>query len=167
MASLCRFPKKSGKNQGIHCRFACFASKKIKNDLHFFSLIKRKFLFNHDTIENSKKAFEWAEANTIPYVDALNKLDIKGEVVGLDNDSIIEGRKLEARSSVKMGGSGHIHLLYDCTRLLKVKNVIETGVAYGWSSLAILKALYQKCLNKYFFWIHNVIWIKLIFYFFH
>ena len=109
--------------------------------LHFFSLIKRKFLFNHDTFKNSKKAYEWAKENATPYVDALQKLNINGEVVGLDNDTIIEGQKLASKSSVKMGGSGHIHLLYDCVRLLKVKNVIETGVAYGWSSLAILKAL--------------------------
>ena len=39
-----------------------------------------------------------------------------------------------------MGGASHIHLLYDCVRLSKAK-VVETGVAYGWSSLAILKAL--------------------------
>ena len=112
--------------------------------LHFFSLIKRKFLFNHDIPKNSKKAHEWAEANAITYIDALKKLDLKGEIAGLDNDTIIEGRKLEAKSSVKMGGSGHIHLLYDCVRLLKPQNVIETGVAYGWSSLAILKALSQN-----------------------
>tara|TARA_Y100001935_G_scaffold173375_1_gene143217 strand:+ start:327 stop:542 length:216 start_codon:yes stop_codon:yes gene_type:complete len=41
VASLCRFPKKSGKNQGIHCRFACFASKKIKNELYFFLLTNK------------------------------------------------------------------------------------------------------------------------------
>tara|TARA_B100000614_G_C14415641_1_gene439733 strand:- start:369 stop:698 length:330 start_codon:yes stop_codon:yes gene_type:complete len=41
VASLCRFPKKSGKNKGIHCRFACFASKKNKNKLHFFLLTNR------------------------------------------------------------------------------------------------------------------------------
>ena len=111
---------------------------------HFFSLIKRKFLHNHDTFLNSKKAYEWAEENAISYTEALEKLDLKGEVFGLDNDTIIEGRKLEAKSSVKMGGSGHIHLLYDCVRLLKAQNVIETGVAYGWSSLAILKALSQN-----------------------
>ena len=40
-----------------------------------------------------------------------------------------------------MGGASHIHLLYDCVRLSKAKKVVETGVAYGWSSLAILKAL--------------------------
>ena len=55
---------------------------------HFLSLIKRKFLFNHDTPENSKKAFEWAKANTIPYVKALFKLNIKGEIIGLDQETI-------------------------------------------------------------------------------
>ncbi len=116
--------------------------------LHFFSLIKRKFLFNHDTIINSKKAYEWAKVNAIPYVDAFEKLHINGELIGLDNDSIKEGQKLEADSSVKMGGAGHVHLLYDCVRLLKVRNVIETGVAYGWSSFAILKALSQNGFGK-------------------
>ena len=108
---------------------------------HFFSLIKRKFLFNHDTIENRKRAYEWAATNAVSYIDALKKLGFESDIVGLDNDTIIEGKKLAARSSVTMGGSGHIHLIYDCVRLLKAEKVIETGVAYGWSSLAILKAL--------------------------
>ena len=60
------------------------------------------------------------------------KLDINGELVGLDNDSIKEGQKLEFKIiSIKMGGAGHIHLLYDCVRLLKVKNVIQKLV-YLW-----------------------------------
>lgn len=117
---------------------------------HFFSLIKRKFLFNHDTLNNSKKAYNWAHTNAVSYFDALQKLKIKGDAIGLDNDSIIQGQELEAKSSVKMGGSGHIHLLYDCVKLLKVQNVIETGVAYGWSSLAILKALSQNKKGKLF-----------------
>ena len=116
--------------------------------LHFFSLIKRKFLFNHDTIENRHKAHEWAAAKAVPYNDALKKLNLDGDLIGLDNDTIIEAHKLEAKSSVRMGGSGHIHLLYDCVRLLKAQKVIETGVAYGWSSLAILKALHQSSNGK-------------------
>tara|TARA_Y100000996_G_scaffold404984_1_gene379650 strand:- start:3539 stop:4303 length:765 start_codon:yes stop_codon:yes gene_type:complete len=108
---------------------------------HFLSLIIRKFLFKHDTVENRNIATEWAKNNTISYSEAFKKLELKGDLVGLDNDTIRESLKLEAKSSVKMGGSGHIHLLYDCVRLLRAKKVIETGVAYGWSSLAILKAL--------------------------
>ena len=48
------------------------------------------------------------------------------KLIGLDKDTITEGQKLEAKSSVKMGGAGH-SLLYDCVRLLKVRNVVETG----------------------------------------
>ena len=33
--------------------------------LHFFSLIKRKFLFDHDTIERRSKAKKWASSNSI------------------------------------------------------------------------------------------------------
>ncbi len=117
---------------------------------HFFSLIKRKFLFDHDTVNNRKKALKWAVLNTITYSDALKKLNINGSIVGLDNQTILEGEKLQAKSSVKMGGSGHIDLLYDCVRLLKAKNVLETGVAYGWSSLAILKALSQNSSGRLF-----------------
>lgn len=116
--------------------------------LHFFSIIKRKFLINHDTIEKNNKAYEWAKINAISYTEAFERLDLKGDIVGLDNQTIMDGYKLEAKSSVKMGGSGHIHLLYDCVRLLKAENVIETGVAYGWSSLAILKAQFQNGSGK-------------------
>jgi predicted O-methyltransferase YrrM len=42
---------------------------------------------------------------------------------------------------VKMGGPGDINLLYAATKLSGARRVIETGVAYGWSSLAILAAL--------------------------
>ena len=49
--------------------------------LHFFSLIKRKFLFNHDTIENRHKAHEWAAAKAVPYNDALKKLNLDGDLI--------------------------------------------------------------------------------------
>ena len=103
-------------------------------------------LTNHDTNENSKK-HKWAKLNAISYIEALKKLEINGEALGLDNDTIKEGKKLELRSAVKMGGSGHIHLLYDCVRILKVKNVIETGVAYGWLVWLFLKR-YLKIIGK-------------------
>ena len=108
---------------------------------HLVSVIIRKFYINYDTNINKKKAHKWADANSVPYLDALEKLGLNRDKVGLDNDSIIEGQKLQLKSSVKMGGASHVHLIYDCVRLTKAEKVIETGVAYGWSSLAILKAL--------------------------
>ena len=107
---------------------------------HFFSLIFRKFLVNHDTPSNKKKASEWAAANSVSHVDALKKIGLNGNKIGLDDDTIKNGLKLQNQSTKKMGGASNVHLLYDCVRLIKAKKVIETGVAYGWSSLAILKA---------------------------
>jgi predicted O-methyltransferase YrrM len=40
-----------------------------------------------------------------------------------------------------LGGGGHYPLLYFFARYLKARNVIETGVAAGWSSYALLLAL--------------------------
>lgn len=117
---------------------------------HFLSLIKRKFLTNHDTSENRDKAYNWAAENANSYIDALDYLGIKGNLVGLDNNTIAQGNQLAAKSSVKMGGSAHINLLYDCVTLLKAREVIETGVAYGWSSLAILKAFNDVNFGKLF-----------------
>jgi len=116
--------------------------------LHFLSMIKRKFFINHDTIINRRKAEAWAAKNTTSYISAFQKLGLKGDLVGLDINTINEAQKLEKSSSFKMGGAGHINLLYDCTKLLKAQKVIETGVAYGWSSLAILKALHDVNFGK-------------------
>ena len=43
-----------------------------------------------------------------------------------------------------MGGAGDINLLYAATILSGALHVVETGVAYGWSSLAILAALESR-----------------------
>ena len=43
---------------------------------HFFNILKRKFLKNHDTPIKCKMATDWAKSNTLPYVDALIKLGL-------------------------------------------------------------------------------------------
>jgi predicted O-methyltransferase YrrM len=52
-----------------------------------------------------------------------------------------ENEKLIRRSGVKLGGGGAYSLLYFLARKARPKNVLETGVAAGWSSKAILMAL--------------------------
>jgi predicted O-methyltransferase YrrM len=47
----------------------------------------------------------------------------------------------EAKRIPGMGGPGHVDLLYQICRALPARSVIETGVAAGWSTLAILLAL--------------------------
>lgn len=50
------------------------------------------------------------------------------------------GRRLET-VGLSLGGGGHYPLLHFLTRLCKPTVVVETGVAAGWSSVAILEAL--------------------------
>ena len=58
---------------------------------------------------------------------------------------LLQSQKLARKSMIKMGGPGDLDLLFDTVRLTNATKVIETGVAYGWSSLAILHAM---SLNK-------------------
>lgn len=48
------------------------------------------------------------------------------------------------QSPVEMGGPGNIDLLYWLVERAEASRVLETGVAYGWSSLAILLSLEHR-----------------------
>ena len=52
-------------------------------------------------------------------------------------------RKLEISES-DFGGQGHIFLLYGVCENLQAMKVLETGVAYGWSSAAILSSICER-----------------------
>jgi predicted O-methyltransferase YrrM len=45
---------------------------------------------------------------------------------------------------IRMGGLANIDLLYYVTEHLQAKRVVETGVSYGWSSLAFLLSLIKQ-----------------------
>lgn len=105
---------------------------------HMFELIRRKFRVDYDTPELRAKAGDWASKRAISYEAALKKVGIDGEIIGLDELIECHGKQLVARCTTEMGGPGHLDLLFDVVRLTKARKVIETGVAYGWSSLAIL-----------------------------
>ena len=49
-----------------------------------------------------------------------------------------------ATCPVTMGGAGNIDLLYRLAQAVEAREVVETGVAYGWSSLALLLSLAQR-----------------------
>jgi hypothetical protein len=53
---------------------------------------------------------------------------------------------LEIQNScpIKMGGAGALELLYFACEFTQAKSVVETGVAYGWSSFASLTSLEKR-----------------------
>lgn len=108
---------------------------------HAIALAQRKFLPDYDTPDLRGAAKAWAADRATPVADALAKIGIDGQTVGMDPALIAEGKANAAKATVKMGGPGDLDLLSNAVCLTKARLVIETGVAYGWSSLAILNAM--------------------------
>jgi len=113
---------------------------------HFiFSKIKNKIFSKNDKDFNKQLAIKWAEQNKNDYIKILLQLNNNYKFFpDLDKKVIEFGKKQSSKSPIQMGGPGDIKLLYGITKITKANRVIETGVAYGWSSLAILKAISEN-----------------------
>ena len=108
----------------------------------YFLVIIKKIIkrFEKDSSEEAKK---WAIENTKFSTDEFCKLidPVLYNEILLDIYSIEkEANNKLSKLSVSLGGGGNFILLYFLTRKFKPKVVVETGVAAGWSSLAILRA---------------------------
>jgi len=88
-------------------------------------------------------ALDWIEQNAEDLESFLNEINAplwqacqkEAETIGKDCQAKIDKLGLD------LGGGGHYPLLYFWVKHLQPNAVIETGVAAGWSSQAILKAL--------------------------
>ena len=108
---------------------------------HAISLTKRKFQTDRDAPHLREKARAWAANEAVPLAEALGRVGIKGDLRAFDTELMSEGAELAAKANMKMGGAGDLELLSNAVRLTKASRIVESGVAYGWSSLAILDAL--------------------------
>ena len=108
-------------------------------------LALRKLRPDFDGTELRNEARRWAAERTVSVADALAAIGLApsagGQAPAFPDGLMAEARLQAERSKVTMGGPGDINLLYAATRLSGARRVVETGVAYGWSSLAILAAL--------------------------
>ncbi|KAA9133060.1 class I SAM-dependent methyltransferase [Marinihelvus fidelis] len=111
---------------------------------HMAGLVLRKFRKNHDSAALRAAATAWAN-------EQAEDADIVLESVGLElNDEsrfelpkalVTEAKERVSRCPLSMGGPGDLDLIAQAVVRIGAARVIETGVAYGWSSLAILAAL--------------------------
>jgi predicted O-methyltransferase YrrM len=67
-----------------------------------------------------------------------------GSVANLHASEWAEGSRAVESCPVKMGGPADVSVLYHLARQLKAHRMLETGVASGWSSLALLLALREN-----------------------
>jgi predicted O-methyltransferase YrrM len=107
----------------------------------------RKLRKNRDQQSDLIQATEWARERSGSIENALVKIGLfsYGEKLeGMPIALLLEGEKRASQSKVKMGGPGDLNLLYAIIKYSEAKFIIETGVAYGWSSLAILAGIENK-----------------------
>mgnify|MGYP000879435892 FL=1 len=112
---------------------------------HRLHIFKRQFLVNHDTIVNKKKAADWANANSSKNIkDAFLKLGFNDKLIDMDMNLVENSKKSLENPPSDINTNSNLDLLYNAVRMTNAKKVIETGVAYGWSSLAILQSLSES-----------------------
>lgn len=106
-----------------------------------------KNIFNRNSAFRGKeKTLAWASSRAIPQQDAILKL------FGVDMipfsklfpQELKTAQQKEKSCPIKMGGAGALELIYEACEYTQAKNVVETGVAYGWSSLAALQSLQKR-----------------------
>lgn len=112
--------------------------------LHAFSLIYRKLLPRRDGPQHRKSALKWAKQHAVTAEQAIEGLGLYPELHGFDAAALETASVRVGELGEKMGGAAHLDFLADIIRLSKPARIVETGVALGWSSLAILHTLRQN-----------------------
>lgn len=94
-----------------------------------------------------EEALRWCAARAEDTAGALEKLTgsrpgarVEEKFAGVFE----EARRAERSCPVVMGGPGDMDLLYWLAQYVEAEAVVETGVAYGWSSLALLLSLRNR-----------------------
>ena len=111
---------------------------------HAVALTLRKFGNHRDTSAEQAEAKAWAEGRSVSVAVALDSIGLSSDGERLPEfpeELRAEGAALASRAPISMGGPGDMQLLYAATIRSRARRVVETGVAYGWSSLALLAGL--------------------------
>lgn len=107
-----------------------------------FGIMVKKIIKKFET-DSKIEARKWANENSISLHDYCNKINsqIWQESIEACNQIKLECKKTLNTINHKLGGGGAYPLIYFHCRIIKPKVVVETGVAAGWSSFAILESL--------------------------
>ena len=106
-----------------------------------------KNIFNRKSAFRGKeKTAEWAKSKAVSQEVAIENLfGIKMQnFAEIFPSELQESSQKEKDCPIKMGGAGALELIYYSCEFANAKNAVETGVAYGWSSLAALLSLEKR-----------------------
>jgi len=109
------------------------------------SILCRKFKPVRDSLEIVEIEKKWCEKNLISYEECMSKLGFRLiNKEPFSSDHVNEVKRKLGISKSNFGGQGHVFLLYSVCENLDAVKVLETGVAYGWSSYAILSSVSKR-----------------------
>lgn len=94
-----------------------------------------------------QEANDWAEKyamNTAEAIMLISGAPMPESVKDKYKDVFTHAETVARECPVQMGGAGDLDLLYWIAEHLKAEKVVETGVAYGWSSLVLLLSLVNR-----------------------
>lgn len=99
-----------------------------------------------NAFKGKEKTHSWAAGKAVSQKEAVSKLFGREiDAFRTDYAEVLQtAAQKEKDCPVKMGGPGALELLYYACEFADAKNVVETGVAYGWSSLASLLSLAKR-----------------------
>ncbi|WP_330746482.1 O-methyltransferase [Chryseobacterium sp. CP-77] len=106
-----------------------------------------KNTFNRRSPSKGKaRANFWAASIAVSQEEVISRLFSRNaDHFGSAYADILQKASVKERECpVKMGEHGALELIYYACEFTKAQNVLETGVAYGWSSLAILLSLQKR-----------------------
>ena len=108
--------------------------------------------FLADPKENTAlESLKWCRELALSTEEAVKRISGKGIEKPIEKrySSIFEdAERIAQNSPIKMGGAGNLNLLYWLSTHQNAENIIETGVAYGWSSLALILSLQDRQTGK-------------------
>lgn len=114
-----------------------------------FQILKRN---RNKAKENTREeSTRWCEALAISQSEALSAITGSNNFTQLEilfPQAMANARRQSQNTPVEMGGEGAISLIYHLVKDSRPDHCIETGVAYGWSSLAILLGIKENLNSK-------------------
>lgn len=83
----------------------------------------------------------WCEKNHKSVLECLDSAGLPPMEASLGptlTEDIAEAKARAKRAGARMGGPGYLELIYHTCEATRAKTIVESGVAFGWSSLAAL-----------------------------
>ena len=108
-----------------------------------FHILKRRIFDKPDRFQEAE-AIQWCKENEQSVEDIFQELGIDEYELNIRNkfhEYFTYADQQSAKTPVQMGGPGGLNTLFNLANHYKPLRLLETGVAYGWSSLAMLLAI--------------------------